>query len=227
VATKLGNFITFYNEVSGTVSALTENILLIEEFNYDGKGLAPIFLAGTTGTPGGDGEVDLAFPALKTEKRDENIQLNLPAGFTVDQLKWIAVWSEGAKKVLGSLQFNGSPTTSDPSVDPQTTNGPLGNFTTSFNEVSGTVTKHSERALLIDDFNYDGKNGLAVFLGGTTGSPSGDGEVAFISDPQVDTEFRDSNLVLNVPAGFTVDQLKWIAVWSPGAEQVLGSLQIK
>ena len=55
--------------------------------------------------------------------------------------------------------------------------GPLGNFTTSFNEVSGTVTKHSERALLIDDFNYDGKNGLAVFLGGTTGFPSGDGEV--------------------------------------------------
>ena len=101
--------------------------------------------------------------------------------------------------------------------------GPLGNFTTSFNEVSGTVTKHSERALLIDDFNYDGKNGLAVFLGGTTGSPSGDGEVdhthehtvifvvfqvAFTSDPQVDTEFRNSNLVLNVPAGFTVDQLK-------------------
>merc|ERR1711971_695142 len=36
VATKLGNFITFYNEVSGTVSALTENILLIEGFNYDG-----------------------------------------------------------------------------------------------------------------------------------------------------------------------------------------------
>ena len=57
VVTKLGNFITFYNEVSGTVSALTENILLIEEFNYDGKGLAPIFLAGTSGTPGGDGEV--------------------------------------------------------------------------------------------------------------------------------------------------------------------------
>merc|ERR1711971_1351591 len=224
VATKLGNFITFYNEVSGTVSALTENILLIEEFNYDGKGLAPIFLAGTSGTPGRDGEVDLAFPN-NTETRGANIQLNLPAGFTVDQLKWIAVLSEGSKKVLGSLQFNGSPTTSDPSVDPQTTNGPLGNFTTSFNEVSGTVTKHSERALLIDDFNYDGKNGLAVFLGGITGSPSGDGEVAF-SDPKLDTEYS-GNLVLNVPAGFTVDQLKWIAVWSPGAKEVLASLQIK
>jgi hypothetical protein len=211
---------TISNEVSGTVFALGENLLLFQEFNYDGKGLAPIFLAGTSGTPGGDGEVELPFPALETEKRDFKFHLKLPEGFTVAQLEWIAVWSEGAKKVLGSIQINRSPTTSDP-------NGPLGNFTTSFNEVSGTVTKHSERALLIDDFNYDGKSGLAVFLGGTTGSPSGDGEVAFISDPQVDTEFRNSNLVLNVPAGFTVDQLKWIAVWSPGAEQVLGSLQIK
>ena len=99
--------------------------------------------------------------------------------------------------------------------------GPLGNFTTSFNEVSGTVTKHSERALLIDDFNYDGKNGLAVFLGGITGFPSGDGEVdqthehtvilvvfqVAFSDPQLNTEYS-GNLVLNLPAGFTVDQLK-------------------
>ena len=53
----LGNFTTSFNEVSGTVFALGENLLLFQEFNYDGKGLAPIFLAGTTGTPGGDGEV--------------------------------------------------------------------------------------------------------------------------------------------------------------------------
>merc|ERR1712037_1086607 len=217
VVTKLGNFMTISNEVSGAVFALGENLLLFQEFNYDGKGLAPIFLAGTTGTPGGEGEVELPFP-LETEKRDFKFHLKLPEGFTVAQLEWIAVWSEGAKKVLGSIQINRSPPTSDP-------NGPLGNFTTAFNEVSGTVTKHSERALLIDDFNYDGKNGLAVFLGGTTGFPSGDGEVAF-SDPKLDTEYS-GNLVLNVPAGFTVDQLKWIAVWSPGAEQVLGSLQIK
>ena len=57
VVTKLGNFMTISNEVSGTVFALGENLLLFQEFNYDGKGLAPIFLAGTTGTPGGDGEV--------------------------------------------------------------------------------------------------------------------------------------------------------------------------
>ena len=54
---KLGSFTTFFSEVSGTVFELNEKFLLIKDFNYDGKGLAPIFLAGTTGTPGGDGEV--------------------------------------------------------------------------------------------------------------------------------------------------------------------------
>ena len=54
---KLGSFTTFFSEVSGTIFELNEKFLLIKDFNYDGKGLAPIFLAGTTGTPGGDGEV--------------------------------------------------------------------------------------------------------------------------------------------------------------------------
>ena len=54
---KLGSFTAFFSEVSGTIFELNENFILIKDFNYDGKGLAPIFLAGTTGTPGGDGEV--------------------------------------------------------------------------------------------------------------------------------------------------------------------------
>ena len=54
---KLGSFTTFIHGVNGTVFELNERFLLIKEFNYDGGGLATIFLAGTSGTPGGDGEV--------------------------------------------------------------------------------------------------------------------------------------------------------------------------
>ena len=54
---KLGSFTTFFHEVSGTVFELDEKTLLITDFNYNGEGLAPIFLAGTTGTPSGAGEV--------------------------------------------------------------------------------------------------------------------------------------------------------------------------
>ena len=55
---ELGSLTTFLHEVSGTVFELNEEFLLIKDFNYDGRGFAPIFLAGTTGTPSGDGEVD-------------------------------------------------------------------------------------------------------------------------------------------------------------------------
>ena len=57
---ELGDFITTKNgtEVSGTVFKLNERELKIEDFNYSDKGVAKaIFLAGTTGTPSGDGEV--------------------------------------------------------------------------------------------------------------------------------------------------------------------------
>ena len=54
---ELGSLTTFLHEVSGTVFELNEEFLLIKDFNYDGRGFAPIFLAGTTGTPSGDGEV--------------------------------------------------------------------------------------------------------------------------------------------------------------------------
>ena len=65
---KLGSFTTFFSEVSGTVFELNEKFLLIKDFNYDGKGLAPIFLAGTTGTPGGDGEVRIHIGISITHK---------------------------------------------------------------------------------------------------------------------------------------------------------------
>ena len=113
---ELGSFTTFFSKVSGTVFELNEEFLLIKDFNYDGLGLAPIFLAGTTGTPSGDGEVDQTpetvilvvfqvvlpypvpdvertfsisdpdLPKLEKELRGD-IALKLPPGFTVDQLK--------------------------------------------------------------------------------------------------------------------------------------------
>ena len=55
---ELGSLTTIFHKVSGTVFEMSEKVLVIKDFNYDGRGEAPIFLAGTTGTPSGDGEVD-------------------------------------------------------------------------------------------------------------------------------------------------------------------------
>ena len=96
---------------------MSEKGLVIKDFNYDGRGEAPIFLAGTTGTPSKDGEVDqtqeqtvifavfqvvLPYPIPDVEKTfsisdpdlpkldkalHEDVTLKLPPGFKVDQLK--------------------------------------------------------------------------------------------------------------------------------------------
>ena len=90
-----------------------EKFLLIKDFNYNGKGLA-VFVAGTTGFPRGDGEVDqtqeqtvildlfqVVLPFPESERTFSisdpdlpildatvgTIGLKIPTGFTVDQLK--------------------------------------------------------------------------------------------------------------------------------------------
>merc|ERR1712037_139476 len=265
---ELGSF----SKVSGTVFEQNERHLLIKDFNYDGLGLAPIFLAGTTGTPSGDGEVVLPFPVpafertfsindpdlpkLEKELRGD-VALKLPSGFKVDQLKWIAVWCTRAKKVFGSLQIINVEGHEEvkvnkgiaiagpgqPQNDPEEVVGQkeLGSFTTFFSKVSGTVFELNEEFLLIKDFNYDGLGLAPIFLAGTTGTPSGDGEVVLpypvpdvektfsISDPDLPKLEKElhGDIALKLPPGFTVDQLKWIAVWCTRAREVFGSLQIK
>jgi hypothetical protein len=243
---ELGSLTTIFHEVSGTVFEMSEKVLVIKDFNYDGRGEAPIFLAGTTGTPSEDGEVVLPYPVPDVEKTfsiDDpdlpklekelrgDVTLKLPPGFTVDQLKWISVWCTTAKADFGSLQ-----------IIKDIPQDELGDFTTKENEVSGTVFKLNERELKIEDFNYSDKGtAKAIFLAGTTGTPSGDGEVVLpypVPDVERTFSIRDKDLdyldnelhgdiTLKLPKGFKVDQLKWIAVWCTKFNEVFGILQIK
>jgi len=244
---ELGSLTTFLHKVSGTVFELNEEFLLIKDFNYDGNGFAPIFLAGTTGTPSGDGEVVLPYPVPDVERTFSisdpdlpklpkkalhgDVKLKLPPGFKVDQLKWISVWCTAAKLDFGSLQ-----------IIKDIPQDELGDFTMLKNEVSGTVFKLNERELKIEDFNYSDEGlARAIFLAGTTGAPSGDGEVVLpypVPDVEKTFSIRDKNLprldselhgdiTLKLPLGFKVDQLKWIAVWCTKFEEAFGMLQIK
>jgi len=248
---ELGSLTTIFHKVSGTVFEMSEKVLVIKDFNYDGRGEAPIFLAGTTGTPSKDGEVVLPYPIPDVEKTfsisdpdlpkldkalHEDVTLKLPPGFKVDQLKWISVWCTAAKIDFGSLQ-----------IIKDIPQDELGDFITTKNgtEVSGTVFKLNERELKIEDFNYSDKGlAKAIFLAGTTGAPGGDGEVDQVvlpyPVPEVERTFRvrdkdldyldnelHGDITLKLPQGFTVDQLKWIAVWCTRAKEVFGMLQIK
>jgi len=102
----------------------------------------------------------------------------------------------------------------------------IGTFTNIFHDIAGTAYALNSTTVLIKGFNYDGEGPDAFFLGGTHGRPSKSGEVV-MPYPFEGRHFnyRDKNIpilgrfngnkdvVLHLPPGTTVDQLKWISVW--------------
>merc|ERR1711936_1359529 len=102
----------------------------------------------------------------------------------------------------------------------------IGTFNNIFHDIAGTAYALNSTTVLIKGFNYDGEGPDAFFLGGTHGRPSKSGEVV-MPYPFEGRHFnyRDKNIpilgrfngnkdvVLHLPPGTTVDQLKWISVW--------------
>ena len=100
---KIGNLVNFFHDISGEVFATDSRTVLIKGFTYDGEGPDTFFLAGTSGTPSGRGDVSvLPWPADGAEydysdrnipliKRSfdgsEDLVLRLPAGTSFQQLK--------------------------------------------------------------------------------------------------------------------------------------------
>jgi len=83
------------------------------------------------------------------------------------------------------------------------------------------------KTILIKGFTYDGEGPDTFFLAGTSGRPSSNGEVVLPwpangksysyqdrNIPLIKRSFDGSeDVVLSLPDGYTVDQLKWVSVW--------------
>merc|ERR1712080_371237 len=102
----------------------------------------------------------------------------------------------------------------------------IGNFINIFHDIAGTAYAVDDRTILIKDFTYDGQGPDAFFLAGTKGRPSKSGEVVLPYPYEGKTfDYRDKDIpilgrftgdkdiMLTLPPGKTVDQLKWISVW--------------
>ena len=105
----------------------------------------------------------------------------------------------------------------------------IGSFTSRIHTVSGILFALNETVLFIKDFNFDGQE-KAVFLAGKSGSLPSDrvkSEIYILPYPfegrfyEYDAEnvphlgrYSNDDLVLNLPDGVEVRQLKWLSVWS-------------
>lgn len=115
---------------------------------------------------------------------------------------------------------------------------PLGRLSELSHQVRGEVFSLDDSTLLIEDFTYDGRGPDSFFLASTMGSrPSSLGDVVLplrhfsvhdslqdttYSSPAVPVRDRDieilpafyrQDIVLRLPEGILVSQLRWLSVW--------------
>jgi hypothetical protein len=102
----------------------------------------------------------------------------------------------------------------------------LGDFNNYHHGVSGAIYTMGDRRLLIENFKYDGTGPDAFFWVGLTGQPSNEngillahpfrGKFFHYTDPNAPVlrRFRgETRIVLTLPEGIKVTDLKWISVW--------------
>merc|ERR1712117_71363 len=100
-----------------------------------------------------------------------------------------------------------------PGTDPDVTGNlqpvMLGSFKNYYHNIGGNAYALDSKTILIKDFTYDGEGPDAFFLAGTSGKPSrlsGDVVLPYPFDGSED-------VVLNLPSGVSVQDLRWLSVW--------------
>jgi len=102
----------------------------------------------------------------------------------------------------------------------------IGSFVNIWHDIAGEVFALDDQTILIEDFTYDGQGPDAFFLAGTSGRPSKNGQVV-LPFPDEEKTFAytdkdipilgrftgDQDIVLKLPPGRKVSDLKWVSVW--------------
>ncbi|RWS28866.1 protein Skeletor: isoforms D/E-like protein, partial [Leptotrombidium deliense] len=105
---------------------------------------------------------------------------------------------------------------------------PLGKLKTNAHGVTGDVFIVDESTIFIKNFNYDGLGPDAYFWSGYTPKPEQNGFI--IPDEKGSTKplsaYKNKNVVLRLPEGNTVRDIKWIAVWCRKAVVNFGDVSI-
>jgi len=97
---------TNFHDVSGTVTVLDADTLLVEDFTYDGLGISVFFYLATSqntigaGLPIGSQLLGTAFDGTEGP-----FTIDLPEGMTVDGYSVVSVWCEVAEASFGDGTF--------------------------------------------------------------------------------------------------------------------------
>ena len=190
----IGNLITRNHDVEGEVVFISESVLEIRNFRFDGSAPAAFFWADTRSNPSSAGFKLLdAAPTNKcgAEKLpgadgSQTFTIEFPEGTTVRDVLGgsISVWCEQFSANFGEIII---PTTLEGVADAES--GPslacapaveaepvsIGNLITRNHDVEGEVVFISESVLEIRNFRFDGSAPAAFFWADTRSNPSSAG----------------------------------------------------
>jgi len=172
---KVGSLASYAKGVSGDVyKKEAKNMLVVNNFKYDGSAPDAFFIVGTSAKPSSDGTI-LPYPfdgtfyqyndksAPKLAKADgKQVILTLPSNLKVSDVKWLAVWCRQFGLNFGDLYFQGT-TTEQPSI------------TTSFFDGGTFFSNSFEDCAYADGYTVaEGSNGAwTCVLNETPGSEKG------------------------------------------------------
>ena len=125
----MGQFRSYFHDISGNIYAMGDSRLYIDGFRYDGTGPDAFFWVGTQpgSRPASDNGILLAHPfrgqfyayndpeapVLRRFTGDNPIILTLPDGVKVTDLKWISVWCRRFAINFGDLLLENLPDLED------------------------------------------------------------------------------------------------------------------
>jgi len=104
----------------------------------------------------------------------------------------------------------------------------IGEFQSRFHGVAGEVYAVDSRTLFIKGFSYDGQGPDAYFYAGGRGRPSRNGFQ--IANEKGSTEilqaYRGKDIVLTLPGGKTLRDVRWLSVWCDAFDVNFGELSV-
>jgi hypothetical protein len=192
--------------IEGQVTIISDTVLYVEHFTYDGGAPAVYFYLGAENTDSAFQNGLQLMPLLDRAYADETLVLELPPGETLDGYQAISVWCVQFSVNFSSAEFVA------PLGYPYPRAGWEAGFPLMAHDVQGTVTIVNDRLLFVEHFSYDGLAPLVYFYLGAENT-----DLAFQNGlqvaPELDRRYSDEYLVLALPGTEVMDAYQAISVW--------------
>ncbi|CAL4072795.1 unnamed protein product [Meganyctiphanes norvegica] len=203
------------HNVQGTVYAVDEDTLYIENFHYDGAGPDAYFWVGRRGNlPNRLGKIvkDIAVEKASPLPKfmGQNILLHMPHGIKATKdLKWFSVWSKSSGESFGHVMIPRSLDVPQQRVIPE--------FSRLAHDLrSGNITILDSKTFYVPDLYYDGLGPDAFFWVGYGAKPDNENGVKIPDENgsyDVISGYNGESIVLTLPNDLTVYDINYLGVW--------------